>query len=1418
MSLLFHGQQEYAKREVEFYENSSPDVISLALLVSLARKIEPELIRTLRLELSDHFTLDKKPNVGTEFTLWFSNLVESRGSDSITLLPGVSDLLRKRLKEEDPELLREIRQIIVNCHQSIPPVIKWEEDLVYYSLISKGEDHYQRLIYETVLKAAKAVQSGERKGLDEWISRMYLRIPKELSENKHFRKLLAVSQHQIIKTKELNYSQTNSSSSDDVILKIKKVGNHIEFGKFLEDADFQIQVPNISPITLTIQGNLEPNQDEVLFILTVSDEKTVIIDNISSENPPTIQTIDGRVYSIPKNSDELMTRLREAEESNSTKLDLSYILEGQHLNSREIKNLASRLRGLKRLKMLNLAASNLSDYSFLSDLSNLTSLDLRYNNLYNIDFLRNLQNLSYLDLKTNNITDTNPLMVLENLEDLDLSYNKIKDLRFLKYLNKLSVLRLTGNDYLELPKELLAYTHEPLTHERITQIVAYYEQLEGQGLDYIYEARVIIIGEPASGKTTLIRKLLNTAYLPREDSERSATIGIEIDTLSFPYYKNSTKQITAHFWDFGGQNIQYVLHQYFFTQRSLYILVADSRKEQTNFNYWFELIATLGRNCPVLVVLNENGGKPVKTFNINEYREQFGNYLESIEERSVNFYDDSDGRFDKLKADIEHKTSNMKHIGSPLPKTWVDVRKELEKLKAEKSYIEKDEFLRVCERCNITNKDYIAQVIDYLHDLGIAFNYKNDANLRNKFILQPNWIIDALYIVLRDNKIETDRGMFEVGYVEKLWEKSGYSVTDCDILLGLMQKGKFEIAYKLKENKFIVPILLPYKPEVEYKLSNVNEIQTIIEYKFMPKGIVPRLIVRLHKSILSKDGQQVVWNKGVLLSHHNSIAEVAEREQSKQISIKVSGENAVHNKEMLTIIRNEIVGIHYEWFDNRLKYEELVPCVCDVCRLQDDKTFYKLNELEARLRNNKSTVECRNEPFNDVSVRQLLEGVFIENKNPGTDYRNSFLVSNISSNLIVNTDIKTSTIDNLVEKSNNSNEINKKLDKMFANLAENQTQELKMLVNELFVLVDKKIAESDIKADEKVKEYQDFKVTSDWKAKLKTSIPIMPKLGSIDFEKEWKVSSEIKPEKFIEDLKKLVAVHNITTPESTSDNLPFEFTQDHLIEIGQFSKSNKAQQIAYLEKKNTNFIFLFGEPASGKTAVISSLLRYLMTECEYGNMVVGNEESKRFLTYLQDAIKNRKLPDRTWIGSLTEINVGFSPLKKTKNELALSFLDISGEDLSRLGLHKSANAEQLPYFDIFFEAKGLSMVFILTTSWGRAREVDAQMVAFLDYTSKNKSFKNSKILLLITKWDTFTEEIEVSDFVLQQMPMTFKRLNKQGNSITTFSIGKVITTDDGTPFIVKYDNQSPEKVFLWLYQTLTGKTLDSTWEKIKKLL
>ncbi|MBK8193474.1 MAG: hypothetical protein IPK76_09770 [Lewinellaceae bacterium] len=61
---------------------------------------------------------------------------------------------------------------------------------------------------------------------------------------------------------------------------------------------------------------------------------------------------------------------------------------------------------------------------------------------------------------------------------------------------------------------------------------------------------------------------------------------------------------------------------------------------------------------------------------------------------------------------------------------------------------------------------------------------------------------------------------------------------------------------------YIAAQLLPDKRPDEYEWApEKTTLRYTYQYPFMPKGIIGRLIVRLHEDIESRDGRKIVWKK-----------------------------------------------------------------------------------------------------------------------------------------------------------------------------------------------------------------------------------------------------------------------------------------------------------------------------------------------------------------------------------------------------------------------------------------------------------------------------------------------------------------------------------------------------------------------------
>jgi internalin A len=704
--------------------------------------------------------------------------------------------------------------------------------------------------------------------------------------------------------------------------------------------------------------------------------------------------------------------------------NVSYLKEIKGLISLDLSynNLSdvSVLKEIKGLTSLDLSYNNLSDVSVLKELKDLTSLLLSNNNLSDVSMLKEIKGLTYLYLSSNNLSDVSVLKELKNLTSLDLSYNNLSDVAALKELKDLTTLFLNFNNLSEMNLYLLdlqkLYLLE-LSYNKITyidknwvnshlnffwevdrsgiclkgnplkspplniaekgdiEIHNFLKLIEQYGSEKIYEAKILIVGQPAAGKTTLRKKLFNDNYMPESDK---STLGVEVyPNCKFEHTELSNVKISAHLWDFGGQEIQYMLHQYFLTPDSLYILVANDRNEITNYYNWFEMIRLLAykKNCveKIPVIVLQNNWENMSASSFDEYK-----YINEFPELDIKSYVLNLGENDEIWKHIRYKLipeklSKLAVVGSEMPKIVKPVKKALEKIKKQ-NYITLKEFGQIAKKHGVESEEYRQNLLDFFHLLGTALHFKNDMNLNNYVFINPEWITHGLYAALDKNTIKEQKGKFKSDWIHQTWENAGYRSEERNLLLNLMLKEKFDICYTLDNNEFIVPTALPEEtPEEAQNWDITNNLNYRYEYDFMPRGLVSRLIVRLFDLIQD----EIVWKDGAMLQccEAKALLKLEKIEGKENIKIKIKGGTIDKQKELLVRIKQEIEKIHSSGFKNISdKVNQIIECNCEVCEKTPKRGTFKLREIEDYLEHQRTTIECR-EKKGPVNISQLIGAV-----------------------------------------------------------------------------------------------------------------------------------------------------------------------------------------------------------------------------------------------------------------------------------------------------------------------------------------------------------------------------------------------------------------------------------------------------------
>ena len=697
---------------------------------------------------------------------------------------------------------------------------------------------------------------------------------------------------------------------------------------------------------------------------------------------------------------EAEQKIQEALQSGATELDLRDMkltelpesigqltqLTELNLSNNQLTTLPDSLGQLTQLKKVNIANNQLAPLpDLLKHLINLESLDIASNGLMVIpNWLGDLKYLTSLALDGNEIKSLpESLKKLSHLKKLYLFSNQISILpEWINKLVEIEYIDININKINDLPPSLAQLEHltdlslelNPLNpalqsayKQGLDAVKAYLRSLE-QNAEPLYEAKLVLVGEGNVGKTTLLKALKGKAGAAPQEHEPT-THGVEIDIhgLRLPHPTQDGVEIQLNAWDFGGQDVYRVTHQFFFSRRSLYLLVWEPRRgvQQGQVEDWLNMIRLrVGDDARVIIVSTHcKTGERIARIDQPVFKQQYGDMIVGFHEVDSLVPEETTGEMvgiAALKKVIAEHASKLEQMGMGFNRDWKAARDEL--LARPEPRISFDAFSGVCAARGLSGID-TETLAHLMHDLGYIVHYSDDEKLRDDVILKPEWLTKAIGFVLEDRKTQELDGILPDNRLYQVWHDHSfegeprYDAELYPFFLRLMEK--YDVCYRLPEGDAslvaqhvpqIRPTNLPWLPEEEPK-ENQRRLGMVCVMDDAPPGLVPWMIVRTHDYAFPVGQHSPHWQKGMFLrnnSHGEAMLELRGREFHMYAE-------AVWPEYFMNLLRQRLDKLITDnWPGLEGRYSFTVPCKNNECEGR-----FEIAALRDFLNDGDETIRCQ---------------------------------------------------------------------------------------------------------------------------------------------------------------------------------------------------------------------------------------------------------------------------------------------------------------------------------------------------------------------------------------------------------------------------------------------------------------------------
>jgi len=594
-------------------------------------------------------------------------------------------------------------------------------------------------------------------------------------------------------------------------------------------------------------------------------------------------------------------------------------------------------------------------------LTNLRELRLTSNYLtYISEKIDNLSNLKILDISCNYLKELpDGFGALKELTTLLVNNNKLAKLPpQMGFLDNLNELDVQNNNKLNIPKGHL--------NRGVLAIKEYLKQCY-QGMVPCYRMKLMLVGEEEVGKTSLLRCLKK---VKKKKTISVSTDGIDIGELkiSIPEKKDDTiveTEVNLSVWDFGGQELYYTTHQFFLSERSLYLVIfkATIPKEQnlSIIKHWlFSIAAKIGNKTPIILVGTHIDFEVCTSEYIQSYgiflQTELTQYTSHFAVKQIHFVScEQESGLEYLKRGISDILLEEEHVGADIPKSYLlleeilERRGENEKALGNPPILDFEGYRNLAATCGITHKEELAAVTETLHNLGVLMHFTMTTTIKSYVILDPQWLTNLMSTIITTKNNFVHSGFLFHDDIQHIWKEPAYPQHLHKFLMELLEN--FDIIFDLLPFKNIIsnidtknvnkPVsLVPSLLEEKIPISGLNVLAEFTHpesvygryyyFEFLPSGFFSRLIIHLLAYQRFDVDFEVshFWRYGVIGKRKEQIILITHHVQKDLIRILVfsrESTNSVNNAHKLfngvTATMNSLMA---DWY--KLNGRIMIPC------------------------------------------------------------------------------------------------------------------------------------------------------------------------------------------------------------------------------------------------------------------------------------------------------------------------------------------------------------------------------------------------------------------------------------------------------------------------------------------------------------